>query len=170
MKRQDDEHSACGGCGATIYREHLDSGIARYEDGKLLCPHCVAEAERRHEDADRAAGGGFEPIEFDDKDDDEVQVEMTSSRIHAASAATLGLGGGWDDTKYERAIDSRAISATRCRTFHAKLSEAALEFMNNQINEWLDKNEGITVKFANSTIGIFEGKHAEPNLILTLFY
>lgn len=170
MKKREDEHSSCGGCGATIYKEHLDSGIARHEDGKLLCPHCVAEAEREREAKERSGAGEFEPIEFDDKDDEEVQVDMSSSRIHAASAVTLGLGGGWDDTKYSRALDTRSISATRCRTFHSKLSEAALEFMNNQINDWLDSNEGITVKFANSTIGLFEGKHAEHNIILTLFY
>ena len=28
----------------------------------------------------------------------------------------------------------------------------------------------IGIKFSNSTIGSFEGKHTEPNLILTLFY
>ena len=42
--------------------------------------------------------------------------------------------------------------------------------MNDQINDWLDGNDKISVKTATSTIGMFEGKHAEPNLILTIFY
>ena len=62
------------------------------------------------------------------------------------------------------------MTATRCRTFHSKLTDGAINFLNHQINEWLDGNEDITVKFSNSTIGPFEGKHVEMNLIVTLFY
>lgn len=161
---------ACANCGASIYRQHIDSGIARYEGGKMLCSHCVVEYEKEHE-GERAPE--FAPIEFDDDDDDdeeEVKVDLSKSRIHSASAATLGVAGGWDDTRFGRQLDTRAIAATRCRTFHSKLSEGALSFMNSQINDWIDGNPNITIKFATSTIGIFEGKHAEPNLILTLFY
>lgn len=42
--------------------------------------------------------------------------------------------------------------------------------MTGQINEWLDANDKIVVKFATTTIGPFEGKHTEPNLIITAFY
>ena len=45
-----------------------------------------------------------------------------------------------------------------------------IEHLDEQINEWLDENKEITLKFANSTIGMFEGKHTEPNLIFTFFY
>ena len=160
----------CSSCGASIYRQHLDSGIARYEGGKLMCSHCVSEYERAHESD--AGGEAFEPIELESGRDENAsaKTDMSGSKIHAASAATLGKAHRWDDTRYTRALDPRSISAVRCRTFHAKLSEAALEFMNNQVNEWLDGNKNITIKFASSTIGVFEGKHAEPNLILTVFY
>ena len=161
-----DVSGTCTSCGSSIYRQHLDSGIARYEHGKLMCAHCVAEFEASHAGEKDAE---FEPIELD-TGDEELKVDLSQSRIHSASSATLGRAGAWDDKKFKRPLDTRAISATRCRTFHAKLSEAALEFMNNQINEWIDSNESINVKFATSTIGTFEGKHAEPNVILTLFY
>ena len=160
----------CDECGASVYRQHLTSGIARYEGSKLMCSVCVSEFERSH---DAAAGGDassdFAPIELDTQDD-EVHVDLSSSRIHSATATTLGRSKGWDETRYGRQLDPRAISATRCRTFHSKLSGPALEFMNNQINDWIDTEGGVTIKFATSTIGIFEGKHAEPHLILTLFY
>ena len=42
--------------------------------------------------------------------------------------------------------------------------------MVNQINEWLDDNDDVAVKFATTTIGMFEGKHTEPNMITTVFY
>ena len=42
--------------------------------------------------------------------------------------------------------------------------------MMNQINEWLEANEEIVIKFSNSSIGPFEGKHTEQNIIITVFY
>ena len=42
--------------------------------------------------------------------------------------------------------------------------------MQGQINEWLDGNDQIVVKFVCANIGLFEGKHTEPNLILNVFY
>jgi len=166
---EEDHHSTCDKCGAAVYKEHLDQGIARYADGKLLCPPCLTDFEKEEEAAAASGGGGMALIECDD-DDDGTPVDMTSSRIQAASRATLGMSHGWDDSKYKRPLDVRAIAATRCRSFHSKLTDSALEYMNEQINEWLDKNDAITVKFANSTIGLFEGKHAEAHIIVTLFY
>ena len=169
--KDEDHHSICDKCGATVYKEHMDQGIARYADGKLLCPPCLTDFEKEEEAAAASGvGAAMAPIEFDDDGDDEVEVDMTSSRIQAASAATLGMSHGWDDSKYKRPLDGRAISATRCRSFHSKLTDSALEYMNDLINEWLDKNDAITVKFSNSTIGVFEGKHSEAHIIVTLFY
>lgn len=161
----------CEECGASVYRQHITSGIARYEGGKLMCSICVSEFERSHDASESGVSEEFAPIEMDSGDDeDEVKVDLSSSRIHSATSAKLGQAKGWDDTRFGRQLDPRAIYATRCRTFHAKLSAPALEFLNNQINDWVDSEGNITVKFATSTIGIFEGKHAEPHLILTLFY
>ena len=158
----------CEECGASVYKQHIDSGIARYEGGKMMCSHCVADYEKKHESD---AGIGFEPIELEGGDDEEdVAVNLSSHTQISTTTAILGLGKAWDDSEYKRPLDTRAISATRCRTFHSKLSESSLQFMNDQINDWIDKDEAITVKFSTSTIGIFEGKHPEPNLILTIFY
>jgi hypothetical protein len=164
--------STCESCGASIYQAHLDSGIARYEGGKLLCAHCVAEYEKSH---DAVTGGGaedFAPIELEGDVDKHLAPakDMQSSRIHAVSAATLGHAGAWDESRFKRKCQRDGGGAIRCRTFHCRLSEGAVEFMTGQINEWLDNNPDIVVKFSNSVIGQFEGKHTEPNLILTVFY
>jgi hypothetical protein len=37
--------------------------------------------------------------------------------------------------------------------------------MDNQINEWLDANPEVEVKFVTSTVGVFEGKMREPALV-----
>jgi len=167
---KDEVTSVCQQCGASVYKQHVESGIARYEHGKLLCSHCVNEFEHAH-DKNGTVDEAYEPIEFDNDDErPSSPADLSSSRIHAASAATLGVAGAWDDAKYKRSLSPNASGATRCRTFHCKLSEAAVEFMNSQINEWLDHNDKIVIKFTNSTIGAFEGKHTEPNLIVTVFY
>ena len=168
---KDEVTSICQQCGASVYKQHIESGIARYEHGKLLCSHCVNEYEHAH-DKEGTVEEAYEPIELDNDEDrpNAPAADLTSSRIHAASAATLGVAGAWDDAKYKRSLSPNVAGATRCRTFHCKLSEAAVEFMNNQINEWLDHNDKIVIKFSNSTIGNFEGKHTEPNLIVTVFY
>lgn len=168
---KDEVTSVCQQCGASVYKQHIESGIARYEHGKLLCSHCVAEFEHEH-DKEGTVEEAYEPIEFDNDDDrpNAPAADLASSRIHGASATTLGVAGAWDDTKFKRALLPNIAGATRCRTFHCKLSEAAVEFMNHQINEWLDHNEKIVIKFSNSSIGNFEGKHTEPNLIVTVFY
>ncbi len=167
---QDEQISICDKCGASVYQEHLDSGIARYEADKLLCAHCVTEFDQ----SQAASAGGvvddFAPIELDDDEDNDssATTEMSSSRIHTLSSASLGQGHS--ETKFNRALQPNAAAATRVRTFHCRLSEGAIEFMSNQINEWADQNENLTIKFVTSTIGLFEGKHTEPNLILTVFY
>jgi len=164
-----EEHEqTCGNCGAMIYKEHVSTGLARHHDGVLLCPHCVEESER----AQSAGGaGGFEPIEFDDIDEREDSAfDMSESRVHTMSASLLGEAAAWDESRFKRGLNPEARVACRCRTFHCKVTEGAIGYLNNLINDWLDENPNVTIKFANSTIGQFEGKHTEPNLILTLFY
>lgn len=160
-----DDAKSCQGCGASVYPEHLESGIAKIVDGKLLCSHCAKE--------DEAAASGvldlMEPIPLDDDDKGDTRVEMSDSVI-AVTAQTLNIAKAWDESRFNRKLDPKAGSATRCRLFHAKLSDGAIDYLNGQINEWLDQNADITIKFANSVIGPFEGKHTEPNIILTLFY
>lgn len=163
--------SKCEECSASVYRAHLDSGIARYEKGRLLCAHCLAEFEKAHEGK---PDDDFAPIAFDNDDDEPAprggKAEPAASKIHGATKATLGVSGVWTDARYQRKLGPPSVGATRCRTFHSKLSAAAIEFMNNQINDWLDGNADIFIKHATTCIGPFEGKHTEQNLIITIFY
>ncbi len=89
-----DDISVCEECGASVYKEHLESGIARYEAGRLLCSHCVAEYESAHDAAASGVVEDLEPIELDEDDEDSGSSSaMSSTRIHSASEATLGHGG-----------------------------------------------------------------------------
>lgn len=166
----DQSTSVCGGCGASVYREHIDSGIARHEGGKLLCKHCVEDFEKSN---DASAAGDvveFEPIQMEEDDEYTRPLDMSESRVHAATGASLVAKAIWDESKFKRKPDPNALGCCRMRIFHAKLSEGALEYMNNQINEWLDENEDINIKYATTTIGLFESKHTEPNIFMSVFY
>lgn len=74
------------------------------------------------------------------------------------------------DPAFRRPLMKDATTATRCRTFHAKLADGALAHLDEQINLWVDSREDVQIKFATSTIGVVEGKHSDPHLIVTIFY
>ena len=70
----------------------------------------------------------------------------------------------------KRPLQQSGQGATRVRTFHARLSNSAMTFLDNQINEWVDQDENIEIKFTNITVGMVEGKKTEPHLIITVWY
>ena len=72
------EASNCEGCGASVYPEHLESGIARYMNGKLLCAHCLKDEESADSLADLV-----EPISFDTDDSHGTKVDLGKSKIMA---------------------------------------------------------------------------------------
>jgi hypothetical protein len=69
----------------------------------------------------------------------------------------------------KRPMNLTGTGATRVRTFTSNLTEASIGHMDEVINRWLDASKA-EVKFCSTTVGNFEGKHAEPKLIVTLWY
>jgi hypothetical protein len=167
----EDGARTCQECGASIYTEHLDTGIAGYHTGKLLCPHCLEEAEAAADLSSGGTGSGDDDLEFISLVDEEPapRREKSATQIRSFGGESQ-VGANYDDAGLDRPPDPASPTATRCRTFHAKLNEGAVSFMNRQVNEWTDANPEVTIKFATSTIGVFEGKKADPHLILTVFY
>lgn len=152
----------CAACGASIYREHIHRGLAGMWGGQMLCPACL-KLKREPAPAAQSVSEALDSIPLAPVDGpaSEAAVEPLlpppPDKIAAESVPEEGLAG-------------LGLGGRRVRSFHAKLSEAALRHMDEQVNTWLNENPTISVKFANTTVGIFEGKHAEPNLILTVFY
>lgn len=71
--------------------------------------------------------------------------------------------------EFRRPVNLTGTGATRCRVFHTKISATSLKGMEDQINEWLDSEE-IEVKHVGHNIGMLQGKSAEENLIVTIWY
>ena len=69
------------------------------------------------------------------------------------------------EDKWSRSPNTTGVGAIHVKTFHAKLTGDALEYMDQCINEWLDAHPQYEVKFACSTVGTVTSKIKEPNLI-----
>lgn len=161
----EEELKVCEACGATIYPEHIKAGRAVYWAGKLLCAVCLDEKK-----AETSSGSqpleDVEPVALVD----EVEVEQSGRKISALGSSGLAEQKLTDESKLTRPIRSTGAGATRVRVFHTKMNDGAVQFMTQTINEWIDSHPEIDVKFVDSTVGVWEGKHAEPNLILSVWY
>lgn len=69
------------------------------------------------------------------------------------------------EENWRRTPNTTGSGAIHVRTFHTKLTDDALVYMDRMINEWLDAHPQYEVKFVNATIGILTGKIKEPHLI-----
>jgi hypothetical protein len=166
----------CEKCGNEITSEELINKQAGLVQGVLLCPVCVEE--KRHEliEAQKtAAQKAKQPVDLADVkialiEEGEMPKGREAPRIRSF-AESSSLGGAHHEQALKRPVSAKNEPATRCRTFHGKLTPAALAHMDDLINEFLDKNPETYVKFATSSVGLFEAKlHAEPHLIMTIFY
>ncbi len=69
------------------------------------------------------------------------------------------------ESNWARIPHATGTGASHVKTFHSKLTDDALGYIDTQINEWLDENPTYEVKFVSTTIGTFTGKTKEPHLI-----
>ena len=98
---------------------------------------------------------------------DDLQADTPAKSITAVGGAA---GGSVRKNAWHRQPNLTHTGAVRVRTFHGKLSQQGLEYLDNQVNEWLDTHPEVEVKSVTSTVGTFEGKMREPALILNLWY
>lgn len=175
-KKQDIQ--ACGQCGASVYPEHIEAGKATEMDGVLRCPFCSEEYKKTHDvQSDRFVGqstmlapGEGERLSSIKVDDGGASSSATLRAIGGGGETFAGAEALYDDSNLKRPMIADGAGASRCRTFHAKLNDGAVGFLNKNINEWADGSPDVVIKFATSTIGVWEGKKADPHLIVTVFY
>lgn len=69
------------------------------------------------------------------------------------------------EDRWNRTPNATGNGAIHVRTFHSKLTDDALSYMDQCINEWLDAHPQYEVKFVNSTVGTVTAKLKEPHLV-----
>lgn len=73
------------------------------------------------------------------------------------------------EDSWNRTPNSTGTGAIHVKSFHCKLTGDSLEFIDQQINEWLDAHPQYEVKFVTSSIGTWTGKSKEPNMIINVW-
>ena len=105
--------------------------------------------------------GNDEPIEIDGGEESE---SSGGSMIQAFGSKTSHVD------KWDRTPNVTGQGAIHCKIFHAKLREDALEYLERQINEWLDKHPEYEVKQTTSSIGELKQKTgSEPAIFITVW-
>jgi hypothetical protein len=79
------------------------------------------------------------------------------------------LGGKKHADTWKRKTNVNGTGATHVRTFHCKLNSESVDYMDQQINEWLDNHPDYEVKMVTSSVGEWTGKIKEPALIVTVW-
>lgn len=102
-------------------------------------------------------------------------IESTSpadSGVSAAVASKIKYDAscGGSTRKFTRPTDVSGHGAVRVKTFHGRLSDESLQYVDDKINEWLDSHPEIEVKFVTSTCGLFDGKIKDLAMILNVWY
>ena len=115
------------------------------------------------------------PIPFDN--DDKSGASVSHSPLN------LGGGGTAEAPKVEAAPHlakpdakkpaEKVVSTERItgvKTFFIKLHAGSIDFLDEQISNWLKQNPGITIKRTDTVTGDVAGKKTEPNIIITVWY
>ncbi len=114
------------------------------------------------------------PVEGSEEDSTETEDIMISDiaapAIKPFASTDLVTPPSATQHKFKRHLQHNECGAIRCRIFHAKLNDGALQFLQDQINDWIDQNPEVDIKHLNTNVGVVEGKSSEPHLVITLFY
>ncbi len=109
--------------------------------------------------------------------DDTLPLDLSPAEPIATGKATgpakirtfeQKLGRRHEET-WERSPNVNGTGAIHCKSFHCKLTGDSLEFLDQQINEWLDQHPQYEVKLVTTSIGTWTGKVKEPNLIVNVW-
>ncbi len=110
-----------------------------------------------------------DPIQPDDGRLD-IEEPETEEQPGKPKIQSFGGPGGSHEDEWQRSPHATGHGAIHVKTFHASLQDNALEFMDRQINEWLDAHPEYEVKFATTTIGELKKKTGnEPALFVNVW-
>lgn len=84
-------------------------------------------------------------------------------------AFNQALGGKKHTESWKRKTNVNGTGATHVKTFHCKLNSESVEYMDQQINQWLDEHPDYEVKFVSSTVGEWTGKIKEPAMVVSVW-
>jgi hypothetical protein len=93
-------------------------------------------------------------------------AEQKSSKIRTFEQK---LGGAKHEDSWNRTPNVTGTGAIHVKSFHCKLTGDSLDFLDQQVNEWLDAHPQYEVKLVTTAIGTWTGKLKEPHLIVNVW-
>jgi len=127
----------------------LDDVVTLEDDGQATPPKPVVPIG--------AAAGG-------------APVARTPAEAPAPQKITFGNENLVRTHNWKRKPHLGGQGACRVKTFHGKLSDQGLEYLDDAINVFLDEHPDIEVKFVQSNVGMFDGKFKDFALIVNVWY
>jgi hypothetical protein len=111
------------------------------------------------------------PLTNDDQDSLPIELSLDAEEQVGPSKKIRAFGiGGVAQKDYKRPTYANRTGAVRVKSFHGKLSDQGMDYLDNAINDWLEAHPEHEVKFVTSSVGLFDGKIKEPALILNVWY
>lgn len=97
----------------------------------------------------------------------ELPPEPPKPKIQAFQQS---LGSKRHEDTWNRTPNITGTGAIHVKSFHCKMSDDALVFLDQQVNEWLDAHPQYEVKFVTTSSGEFVGKVGkEPHLVMQVW-
>lgn len=93
-----------------------------------------------------------------------------SAKITFGSGIQKSIGGVRHEDTWQRTPNTPGTGAIHVRSFRSKLSDDALTYLDQQINEWLDAHPQYEVKLVTTAIGEWSTKLGkEPGIIVNVW-
>lgn len=130
-----------------------------------------ADRDRRKPDREKEPDPSLDDTLPIDLGDEPVPVVSKGQDGGASKIRTFEqkLGSGRHEDKWTRTPNVTGAGAIHVKSFHCRLTGDSLEFLDQQINEWLDAHPQYEVKMVTTSIGTWSGKLKEPNLIVNVW-
>jgi len=110
-----------------------------------------------------------EPIEFEG-DEEAIEIEGGEAPADVGSKIRSFGQSARHSEKWDRTPNVTGQGAIHCKVFHTKLREDAIDYMERQINEWLDAHPEYEVKHVTSSVGEMKTKTiSEPAMFVTVW-
>lgn len=103
------------------------------------------------------------PIELEGGDEEVAEGDVASSKIQALGKVQRHA------EQWKRTPNATGTGAIHCKTFVAKLRLDAIEYLDEQVNHWLDSHPEYEVKLVTTNIGPLIGKTTENALFVNVW-
>ena len=90
--------------------------------------------------------------------------------VNKIQAFESRIGAKRHEEVWKRTPNVTGSGAIHMRTFHCKLGDDAIGYLDQQINEWLDAHPQYEVKFVTSNIGEWSGKLGKEHHLVVLVW